>query len=230
MQQRYNQPITQVTDFQSPLATQQAKHLHTVEAGVVVPILQALLTALVIALAGAVIMAMFSQLRPHAFQCAGVLFALTLAYCWLSRQKHWLTLTSIVQRVEEVTGTDIDHDGYVGDPIRNVRVSLQREPGQTSIWTPNATDAQIQELAVGVLLRGLPLTEKTWTGPSRPFSQRQWTEFREDLIRRGMLTLKNPKNIKDGYLLTAEGETLLREFLPGEDGFLPSPTGSEPLF
>ena len=117
----------------------------------------------------------------------------------------------------QVQARGVDDDE---DPVTPmvVRVQLDRvEDGrykQTAIFDLPATPEQLTALAVGLLRGRIPFSEREWTGAGRPFSVNEFRGLRSEMIKRQLMTLKNEKDARQGYVPTAEGQAVLEQFLP----------------
>lgn len=199
-----------------PMNQVEAKYLHTPEAGVFVPLLQATITGLLFALAVLVVV-----LWQHVTD--GYIFALLTwigitLLCWMLLQRHWWTLTAI----ERYTGMDLNQDGVIGDPApgpekHTVDISLwDKKPGgfdQVDIVTLPFDENELATLAAG-LQAGKPFTEREWCGSGKPLSSGQFRTARAEMLKRGMIELSSPKDPRRGYRLTRPGMAAIRYFAP----------------
>src|SRR5512133_3769573 len=75
--------------------------------GVLVPMLQAVITG---ALCGLAALALTAWFKLPYWGIAGTVTAVTMAGAWLSYRGRWQWL------LERLTGADLNHDGYIGRP------------------------------------------------------------------------------------------------------------------
>jgi hypothetical protein len=189
------------------------KFLHTVQAGIGVPLLQSLATAVIVGIAVMTVALVSNVLDP--WKPTVVLMALAMAGWWLYSLWRWTRLTE--RELPKVQVQSVDDDG---DPLtpKVVRVQLDwiTDAGhyqQTSIFDLPATEQQLGELAEGLLNGGRSFSEKEWCGAGHPFSVNGFRELRSEMIKRGLLTRKSAKDHRQGYELTEEGKAIFRQFL-----------------
>jgi len=201
------------------------EYLHTLQAGAWLPFLQASITGVIIGLCVAGLA--YALRARHPLTPGLVAGLLAWAATWLWLQRHWYTLT-----LEAIVNRDLDGDGVIGvrqeppePPEVRVRVSMVKENGhyQESIYHLPATLEQMRALAEGLLVSGVPFTERRWTGPGKPFSTGEFRALRAELIKRGLIMPASEKDARQGFVLTQVGEQVLRGFLLEEP---PSPTTS----
>lgn len=197
------------------------RYLHTLEAGAWLPGMQSFISGFVIGLITLALAYIVRVRSPWVF--AIITGGLSWVACWFALQYHWLDLT----RLEGLTGLDLNRDGLVGmDPPEPVTVRVRVEKikdnnsYQEIIYNLPGTLTQLTELARGLLLDDLPLSERCWTGSGRPFSVLSFRNLRSELIRRGLVELANEKDARQGFILTDDG----RDCLGGLLNPNPSPT------
>ena len=189
-------------------------YLHTITAGVTLPLLQAGVTGAVCALVGLGV-SLWLRWRswPLVSLGAGVI---SFAAAWFYLGRHWLNLTGL----ERLTGLDLNGDGRIGlepSPLSareevRVYVAEVRSDGHLSgnqkVYDLPCDSKQLAELARGIL-GGLPFSERLWTGAGRPFSIVAFRDLRGELIRRGLIRLASTKDARQGYTLTLAGKHVL---------------------
>ena len=199
-------------------------YLHTISAGVVLPLMQALVTGGIIGLVAMLVCRKY-EMADWGYWSALCGVLVTLGY-WLMAQTIWRRL---VRMVEMAWQRDIDGDGYVGEPepAPSVRVEVtERDNGgfsNTQIATLPFAD-RIPLLAQG-LLSGVPFSDRRWAGDGRLFTDGELTQVRMELLGRGLIELKVPTAPKQGYVLTRAGRAVMRHFakqtpaLPAGEGW-----------
>jgi hypothetical protein len=200
------------------------QHLHNLTAGAWLPIVQSFFTGFVSGMLTLVIASVLRARSPWNW-VAGV-FAVAWALAWFQHEKHWFSLTAL----EQVTGIDLNRDGVIGAPQsvpeeRIIHVHMDEIKGgsysQTRFDLP-ASESQMEELAIGILLQGKSFSHRKWTvGKDAPFSDDEFRKLRREFIQRELVQVAKGSNASQGFILTAAGEKLLKEFLPEA----PSPTG-----
>ncbi len=118
--------------------------------------------------------------------------------------------------IERITNHDLDGDGYIGEPPepqKNLRVTVT-ENRNTGSWT-GYFESPIDESVLGqfarAILAGRPAGERNWTGQGQPFSLNEYTDFRDELIERGLFVWKNRNAHQQGFRLTARGRAVFKE-------------------
>lgn len=194
--------------------------LHTQTAAITVPLQQTLVITIMIAFAILVLSWLFDWMDGWKFAVAAL--AIVPIVTWLFLQRRWLLLTA-----ETIFEQDFSGDGVIGPvPTRErktvrVQVDHVRENGhvgESQIIELPADDEQLQALANGFQFRR-PFSEREWTGAGKPFSTNEFRELRSVMIKRGLLTLKNEKDARQGYVLTDAGQALMDQYLTS-----PTPT------
>jgi hypothetical protein len=188
-------------------------YLHTTQAAAVTPLLQSLITGIVVFVL-VIVLALHWRWRDP-WTWATISGVTAWAGMWMQLTRHWFSLT----RLEEWTQTEINQDGMIGaQPAPEILVRISENNGQheTRGTLPMSLD-QAQTLARG-LLDGQPITERRWAGPEKPFSSAGWRTLRDELVRRGMLIAISDRDPRTGFRLTRAGkaamEALVRDDPP----------------
>lgn len=188
--------------------------LQTAVMAVFVPGSQAVITGILSGLS-ATVLADVANL-PHVGTIGLATGLVVSTAAWVALVKRWVR---VAWRIEELTGQDIDQDGYIGqpEPAPIVRLELKEGNATRFIDLP-ATPEQLAVLAAG-LVSGLPLGENHWTGESKPFSKSQFHALRDELLRRGLAEWVNPDARPQGVRLTGAGRAVIRRLA----GLSPTP-------
>jgi Zn-dependent protease with chaperone function len=158
---------------------------------------------------------------------AGVIAAAVWVVTWVILQREWLNSVTIRSQTYQAiwTGEEDREPEPEAEPVREVRVRFERvrDGGHwsESVYPLPGSIDQMQALAGG-LARGLPFSERAWTGGGRPFSLAEFRALRAEMIKRGLLEMANDKDQRQGYHLTEEGRAVMDEFMG-----LPSPSDRE---
>jgi|CXWL01.1.fsa_nt_gi hypothetical protein len=209
---------TQVTQAQSaPAYPQETLHysdrqfLHTQNAGVVVPLLQAMITSGLLAFGVLILSWVFEW--SSGWKVALVIFGVMPFFSWLFLQRRWLVLTA-----EKVMQRDLNGDGVVESSTSHrteprlvkVQVNHIKEGGslQVDLISLPCTDSQLRKLAEG-LLNGIPFTEGAWSGGGKPFSVAEIKLLRSVMLARGLLKPRSEKDQRQGFELTEEGRAVM---------------------
>jgi len=182
-------------------------YFHTMQVAVLYPLLQSLITGVIIGLAVVAFAWYVSWPKPWSL---GLLIAsLTQCAAWLISLARWHRW---VYKLEDLTGWDLNRDGQIGnrpDPIR-VEV-IQQEGRQVDFIDLPASQEQLISLASGLMI-GAPFAETHWTGERAPFSKGEFHQVRDTMIRRGLARWVNPRAHAQGMELTAPGRAVMRRF------------------
>lgn len=182
--------------------------LHTFGPAVLIPGAQSMVTGVFIGIAAWTVAGLAEW--PQAWRYGLGAWATFQAITWTGLLWRWMDLTAL----ERVVQVDLNRDGYIGEPApelpSNVRIEISKPEEQQTVIAHIPADAnQVAALASGLLVEGKPFSEREWTGTGKPFSVNQFRELRAEMLKRGLLGLINPKDARQGYALTVEGQTAL---------------------
>lgn len=158
----------------------------SVESDVIVPILQALITAACAALASGAAAWWIEIARP--WQIAGGAFIIVLPAAWLWRMGIF---SGLLEAGERITGRDLNRDTYVGEP----------HPMITNLPAPDPnTEKQrrLHQFLDDALAHGTTYAQMQTAG----YSVRDWTLYRDTLTKLGA-TAPTPKG---GWQLAVTAE------------------------
>jgi hypothetical protein len=202
-------PQQQPTPPQSQYSDRQ--FLHAEQAAVNVPIKQVIITSILIAIAILTISLMFGARHPleNALYSLGI----TPLILWLFFQRRWLHLTA-----ERILNIDIPNkEPQKTTEARTVKIQISqvKDNGhyQADMMELPCTESQLESLAVG-LKKGRKFSEKEWAGPGRPFSIDGFRELKTVMLKRGLIAQKNPKDARQGFILTEAGQALIEQYEP----------------
>ena len=172
---------------------------------VVTPLLQALITALVLtAVPGGVL---WRETNLSFGLAVALTFSIVLALAWLWRLG---VITDTLWRIEEATGIDITRDKKIGKP-RSIQLDITNGNSQQimeieGIGTPD----ELRKLAILAVTHRLneraAMKEFNW-------SRTQWTTARDELITRRLVTWNGDNGTTQGVDLTKDGEDVMRAIL-----------------
>ncbi len=204
--------------FDKPITHTSAEKqfLHTYTAGAMLPLTQASITALLVFVGSLVIgYFVFDIIDP--MKPAIILAVIAWIGTWLSRQRMWTYLATF----ERVTGLDINNDGVIGDVedkpkrdpiiVRIDEVNNGHYKSNTHEFPDWLTDAQLEELAHGLINLNRPFSRREWTTRSRLFSEPQYHELQSFFIRHGLIEASG-KTSHGGFELTNAGRAAMTEF------------------
>lgn len=144
---------------------------------------------------------------------AGVIAAGTWVITWLILQRAWLNSVTIHAQIYQAIWTGEDEREPEAEPLPEIRVRIERVRDghfSESVYRLPISQEQLEALASG-LLRGVPFSERAWTGGGKPFSLAEFRALRSELLRRSLLELANEKDARQGYTLTEEGRAVMEE-------------------
>lgn len=196
--------------------------MHTLLAGVVLPLAQAAVTAAMVMLSLVVIMYLLDAIDVFKFPViAGVI---TLVGMWLFLQRRWLSITNL----ERVTGIDINRDGVVGEPAKKVHIIVDKVKDDEHIEQMDHTfpvsEQQIELFFSTVKTStrgGKSISRRKWTPKNiNGFSEGEWDAFFAELVKQKLVTIKGNECV-----LTSDGEEIADGWYQRAN--IPSPTDEE---
>lgn len=206
--------------------TDLAALLHSYRVALILPLAQAALRALAVAVAvGAVVVVVRSYQSPLAWMLGA--FGVTLGVgVWISLSAWDNYVARMLWAVERQMGADLDGDGAVGEPAPIIRVEVVR-PSSGGMGTRRIDELPATAQQMGILARGLlgdrPFSEREWaSGASRVFGQTQWARLTEAMLKAGLVGWIDPDAHQQGLELTDAGWALMEQLAAPA---LPSPTG-----
>lgn len=186
--------------------TENRQFLFTFLSGVLLPLGQAAVTGLLVALI-TLLFTWDSLYILESFVWPFRLGIATLIVFWFLSLKRWMKLTDL----ERLLNVDINQDNQIGEVpvprVIKVRNTVVREGGFVHIEETNLpdwlTDDQLAHLAKGVL-SGQGLGWRTYTGKGKPFSKEQIESLKAILEKKGYIQFKDGKKSL-GYEPTSAG-------------------------
>lgn len=179
----------------------------SLEADVLVPLLQATVSALVLTLAATMLVWGMEWLPPWPF--AGICFALTLAAAWLIAIADW---QGTLWRIEERSGINLDGDPHIGKPppVRLLEV-YSAPPSQPMPADPATAETRrrLCEFVRGCWLDGKPNTAlRAW---DKSIGRAQWEEWRGLLLRLGYAVEDKSGTRNSPWRLRQDATTTIRQ-------------------
>ena len=191
------------------IAIAEQYYLHTTQSGAIVPLIQSVITG---ALITAPIVIILIKINAEDIFTWGLLvFFSVTAGMWIYSWMHWLGLT-----LEHLTGIDINGDGRIGDEIvRPVRVDIEEMDDNIHITTRARFPSERKLIAVAdaIVNGGASFSVREIVEQRKLLSRSEFEEMREEMLARGMVTLKNPEYPKLGYDVTRAGRAVFRDIL-----------------
>lgn len=151
-------------------------------------------------------------------EIALIAWSVTQALTWIILLFRWSKLLYVIERS---LGLDINRDGYTGEPYQEperytpepVRIELVEQTTgggrQTSLIDLPVSQEQLIALADG-LLSGSSFSESSWCGSGAPFSKSEFIRLRDEMLKRNLLTWRNPRAPAVGLMLTPGGKACMR--------------------
>jgi hypothetical protein len=223
---KFQQQTTAPVVTSTPAANYSDKQfLHTFQVGLLLPLAQASVIAVMSMVGTLVILYLFDAVdfvKPML-----VMGVLTWIVAFVYLMRRWLNLSAL----ERMTGMDINGDGQIGAEKKKpseplvIRLDDVRNGNYRSrTMEVNATEEQLRELADG-LLNGKPFTEREWTGRGKPFSSGQGGSFRAlraVWLKQGILEVVSDKDNRQGFDFSDMGWATLAKLA----GLVPEAVGS----
>ena len=196
---------------EQPPSYSDRQFLHTTNAGVKVPFLQAFITACLMSLFTAAVIYIFDGLDY--FKPMAGMFVFTLVGMWVFLQRRWLWLT----KLEEFLKMDLTGDNVVGEP-KQIRIQVDEVKsnghlGQSQLFTLPCDENELSLIAQKIRM-GVPFSEKEWTGAGKLFSVARFREIRSEMLKRQMLVPASSKSGKQGFVFTRAGQAVLDHYAP----------------
>jgi len=179
---------------------------------VVVPLAQALVSGLMLAVLVTGILWGFLGLDFAKTFMASL--GLGLAVSWLWRLD---VVTQTLWIAEEFAHVDLDGDGSVGKPRHAMRVEIAK--GLQTSYVDIAGLDTLEELRRFAILGVTGRLNERAVGRAFDWPRADWQAIRDELIRRGLVTWNGREGSTQGVGLTDEGEEVMRAIIDS-----PSPT------
>lgn len=215
---KFNQVAPQV-QVPTPPSYAEKSFLHTIGAAVVVPFWQSVAISVAVGIAAFILLIRFGSPWKDAGVNTLTIMALMFLGTLIFLMRHWFFLT--IERT-----FDIDIPGVGEEPekpkVTRIQIDELTPAGhirQAKMIDLPATEEELKTLFSG-LKAGRPFSEREWAGDGKLLSSDRFRALRAEMIRRELLTIRNPKDHRQGYVLTRQGEAVQDEY-----AILFSPTG-----
>jgi hypothetical protein len=179
--------------------------------GVVVPLLQATVTGLLLALVvGLTMLAVGGFSARQILTWSAVVLAVVAFFYWTRLIARWLHL---VHSFERMTGVDLNRDGYVGDPGQQHAVIyvVTNNGHQTRSDFPVSFD-KMKEVAAVLVENGFRYSERELTGAKKPLTLKEFDDLRDELVLKNWVVWKNPEYPQQGVTFTADGQQAMTSY------------------
>jgi len=193
-------------------------YLHTIEAGMKLPLMQSMIWGLLAMAVALVIVLSGSPIWPDSLVYPAGAFIAGAALAWWNYQAHWFKLSNI----EKFTGLDLNRDGKIGNetplprrviPVQINEITAQGHLRVSKMFDLPATPEQMEMLAYGLLRQNIPFTFREWSGKGKPFSDNEFENLRSEMIKRGLVAASGAE-ARRGLVLTVIGRRVIADFLP----------------
>lgn len=184
-------------------------YLHTPQVGAILPLIQAVITGLVITMPIAVMLFKFNA--TDLFLWSLFIFCSVTAGMWTYLWLHWLGLT-----LERVTGIDINGDGVIGDEIVvPVRVDIEQTDGNSHTTTRASFPSERKLVAVAdaIVNCGASFSVREIVEKRKLLSRSEFEDMRAEMVSRGIIAMKNAEFPQLGYDVTRAGRAVFRDLL-----------------
>lgn len=177
----------------------------TVRSGVLIPLLQALVTGLVYGIGVSVVawvMNMMGFDQAEWWKIGLGAFLLAFARAWLYLLKEWR---------KYIYGEEQPDYPTVIEP-QTVKLEISANDGRTMQFIDLPADTrQLIQLGQGIT-EGLSFTEAQWVGRGQPFTRTEFVRLRSELIKRGFLAWNSDLDPARGVRVTGKGRAVMRQF------------------
>ena len=196
--------------YQKPII-HQTDHLVT---GVIVPGLQAVITAI---LSGLVAGALAAWLGWPFWGIGFTAAAVAALASWLQYRARWAFV------LERVLGVDLNHDGFVGEPyaeparVEPLRVIVEEDQGRHVEFIDLPYPEKLPQLAAG-LLAGHTFAQESF---NHILKRDKFNTVRDEMIRRGLARWKVPGAPTQGVELTPAGRAVMKRITESTTPTLP---------
>lgn len=189
----------------------QIKHDSLID-GLVVPALQAVITAVLSGLAAGSLAYWLNWPYWGIGLTAACLAALS---SWLSYRSRWAYV------LETMLGVDLNRDGRIGAPPivqpvqalpETITVHLTKNEGQEGAFIPLPHPEKIPALAA-TILEGRAYTQTALVS-GNILKREEYDTIKNAMLSAGLMRYKNPDAPNAGIVVTAAGRAVLRRFLP----------------
>ena len=201
---KYNAEVETVQNMHN---LNENRYLHSISAGVGIPLLQAIVTGLFAGILAAIIS--YKLTSPDWAAWGGVIGLIVAFWRWMNGIHLW---SYLVRLVEQSTGVDIDGDGEVetgNEKVIPVRVAVQDGTQVTMVRMPD--EQKLRQVADLIINRQMPLSVREVVEKNHLMGRAEFEAMRDELLLRNMIRLKNEEQPKLGYSLTRRGAEMFRE-------------------
>jgi len=179
----------------------------TIEGDVRVPLAQAMITAVAVAVPIALLTASGHGSAWIPISAFGV--TLTASWLWLLADHR-----SLLRTIERITQRDLDHDGRIAEQPIVKRVSfnaIELSPAGRYLRSRRINIPRGDEKAIAEVARGIsadePFTQRRW---AHIYNRDEFNELRDTLIQHGYIVWRDNNNHNSGVDLLAPGRSLFR--------------------
>jgi len=190
-----------------------ASFMPTTESNVKVPLMQSLISGILIGLPVGIVVGFIDiKLGPAVLRgdiMAGLVWGMTITFGvafwqWFGRIQDY---NELLWRIESVTGLDVNNDDAIGKPEpRTVRVEVQEGKGWKFSELPGDEQA-LYDFALSVVKGVVTFSERG--AASRDYGAENFRRLREAFIQRHYAEWKDPDNHQLGVVLRRSGTAVL---------------------
>lgn len=202
--------FTKTTEQQTPTIPPPTyadrQFMHTFLVGAFLPLLQAMITAIMVGVGALVILSQFNLIDP--LKPTLIASALTMVLTWLYLQRRWLNLTAL----EKMLNLDINRDGQIGEkPKKKETVIWINDESNGAVSSVRAKlsigDDDLIFLADGLVNRHRPFSRREWIPKANGFSRDEWDDIQSDCLKFKIVEVKGA-----GFELTKAGKAVMRYY------------------
>lgn len=177
----------------------------TLRVAVVIPLLQAVITGLLVGSVAGVVLYLVEPLHQA---IALLVFTAVASVAWLFAWRWWRSmLESIDSKIEKIPLQSYLEPEQIPSSVRVEMIESGGRAGEF-IDLP-ISPGKLRQLATG-LMNGKSFTEAAWCGSGGIFTRAEFAKLRDEMLRRKLIMLNSPSTPARGYSLTAGGKACIR--------------------
>lgn len=201
--------------------SKQTKYFISGLGGVILPLVQAIVTGLLVSLV--VLAFAIYQGHAHPWKVAGVAWPFVSLFSWLAGLSWWRSVVGgPKQSTEPIPGIVY---GAAAEPAETIRIELSTDNGRSVDYCDlPITLRELIELSVG-LCDGATFSDAAWTGKGNLFPRAKFSRLRVALLKRGLIQWNTPGTPARGVSITRAGWACFRHFGEQWEPTTPLPEG-----
>jgi len=143
---------------------------------------------------------------PLWWKALAVTFPLAFFLTWLATLARWHLL---IERLETRMQIDLNMNGRIGE--QKITTLWLQSGGRGNRYDIPTSLSNMQTFAKGVL-SGLPLSQRTWSGKGKPFSDQEYDDFQEYLCSKQWAEWVDEEAPTLGIRMKSAGMAVMRHY------------------